>query len=126
MIAHRLSTVQNADLIFVMKEGHVAESGNHKELMNRESIYRQLVTLQMFKTHDESILSGTPFTTLYIVFCSGQLQLSYFRVSNFERPSLQPPPQNVYLSFSILYDTLMQCLFSSIDPPWYYECNPTD
>ncbi|XP_030843068.1 ATP-dependent translocase ABCB1 isoform X1 [Strongylocentrotus purpuratus] len=64
VIAHRLSTVQNADLIFVMKEGHVAESGNHKELMNRESIYRQLVTLQMFKKQDESILSDDDVRSL--------------------------------------------------------------
>ncbi|XP_063965443.1 ATP-dependent translocase ABCB1-like [Lytechinus pictus] len=55
VIAHRLSTVQNADLIIVIKEGHVAESGNHKELMNKESIYRQLVTLQMFKKRDDFI-----------------------------------------------------------------------
>ncbi|XP_072175319.1 ATP-dependent translocase ABCB1-like [Diadema setosum] len=57
VIAHRLSTVQNADVIFVVKEGRIVEKGNHKELMATESIYRQLVTLQMFKTADDSIIS---------------------------------------------------------------------
>ena len=58
VIAHRLSTVQSADVIFVIKEGRVAEYGNHKELMGRESIYRQLVTLQMFKKEQDIIPTG--------------------------------------------------------------------
>lgn len=42
VIAHRLSTVQNADLICVMKEGRIVETGRHLELIAREGEYAQL------------------------------------------------------------------------------------
>jgi ATP-binding cassette, subfamily B (MDR/TAP), member 1 len=47
LIAHRLSTVRNADTISVFKDGVIVENGRHEELMGRpESAYRQLVELQ--------------------------------------------------------------------------------
>jgi ABC-type multidrug transport system fused ATPase/permease subunit len=42
IIAHRLSTVQNADLIIVMDQGRAAEQGTHAELITGGSIYRRL------------------------------------------------------------------------------------
>ncbi len=42
MIAHRLSTVMNADRIFVMDDGKCIESGNHNELMNKNGLYRHM------------------------------------------------------------------------------------
>lgn len=47
IIAHRLSTVENADLIYVMKDGQVAESGTHDELMKRGQWYKELVYAQL-------------------------------------------------------------------------------
>lgn len=47
IIAHRLSTIQNADIIFVFDDGRVIEQGSHDELMNSDTIYRQLVVRQM-------------------------------------------------------------------------------
>ena len=46
VIAHRLSTVQDADRIIVMKFGEIIESGNHDELMERKGEYHQLRELQ--------------------------------------------------------------------------------
>ncbi len=46
VIAHRLSTVQNADLIVVMKKGEIVEQGTHEELIAMEGSYNNLVTLQ--------------------------------------------------------------------------------
>jgi len=47
VIAHRLSTVQNAHLICVMDDGHLVELGTHAELMARDGIYAKLATTQL-------------------------------------------------------------------------------
>ena len=43
LIAHRLSTVRNADIIAVMDSGVVKEAGSHEELMERKGMYYKLV-----------------------------------------------------------------------------------
>lgn len=43
VIAHRLSTIENANCIFVLDNGTVIESGTHEDLMERHSLYKQLV-----------------------------------------------------------------------------------
>ena len=45
-IAHRLSTVRQADLILVLEEGEVVQRGNHQELMEQEGLYRRLCQAQ--------------------------------------------------------------------------------
>jgi ATP-binding cassette subfamily B protein len=44
VIAHRLSTVRDADVIVVMRDGQIAEQGNHDELMAMRGLYYRLVT----------------------------------------------------------------------------------
>lgn len=46
VIAHRLSTIKNADEIIVLKEGQIEEKGTHKELMEKNGLYRQLYMKQ--------------------------------------------------------------------------------
>ena len=46
MIAHRLSTVRNADLILVVKNGKIVEQGNHSELLKKHGYYHELYTRQ--------------------------------------------------------------------------------
>jgi ATP-binding cassette subfamily B (MDR/TAP) protein 1 len=48
-IAHRLSTVQNADVIYVIDKGQVVESGDHESLMGKRGRYYELVSLQGLK-----------------------------------------------------------------------------
>ncbi|MEC9077840.1 MAG: hypothetical protein VX696_02565, partial [Pseudomonadota bacterium] len=46
VIAHRLSTVVNADRIYVMENGKVIETGTHSELLKRKGAYSKLYALQ--------------------------------------------------------------------------------
>lgn len=47
MIAHRLSTLKNADKLVVIEDGKMHECGTHKELIEKEGIYHKLYTLQL-------------------------------------------------------------------------------
>jgi len=53
MIAHRLSTVRNADTIAVVSEGHVVETGTHDELLAKQGNYYALVEAQKAKKKDD-------------------------------------------------------------------------
>ena len=46
IVAHRLSTIQNADVILVMKDGHIIEQGNHQELLEKNGFYAKLYNSQ--------------------------------------------------------------------------------
>jgi len=48
VIAHRLSTVKNADEIIVINEGEIVERGKHNELLSFNGVYKKLYDLQMF------------------------------------------------------------------------------
>lgn len=47
VVAHRLSTIRTADIIYGIKDGVVHECGTHDELMKRQGIYYQLVMNQV-------------------------------------------------------------------------------
>ena len=47
MIAHRLSTVRDADLIVVLERGRLVERGTHDELIDRRGLYYYLVGQQL-------------------------------------------------------------------------------
>jgi len=60
VIAHRLSTVQNADKIIVMHKGKVREMGTHQQLLAQRGIYYKLYQLQ-YKDQEISVpVQGTP------------------------------------------------------------------
>jgi len=46
MVAHRLSTVKNADKIFVLKKGELAETGTHEQLLALGGVYKGLYEAQ--------------------------------------------------------------------------------
>ncbi len=43
IVAHRLSTIQEADLILVMKDGNIIEQGRHRELLEKKGFYEELM-----------------------------------------------------------------------------------
>lgn len=47
IIAHRLQTIRNADLIIVLKDGEILEAGNHEQLLANKNLYYQMHTLQV-------------------------------------------------------------------------------
>lgn len=57
VIAHRLSSVRNADHILVLKDGEIAEQGSHTELMARDGTYREIFDLQL-RPQEEVLLDA--------------------------------------------------------------------
>lgn len=49
VVAHRLSTIQNADLIIVMRDGHILETGKHQELLAKGGFYAELYNSQFVR-----------------------------------------------------------------------------
>ena len=46
VVAHRLSTIRESDVILVMKDGHIIEQGNHEELLRKNGFYAKLYNSQ--------------------------------------------------------------------------------
>lgn len=47
VVAHRLSTIRNADVIAGFDKGEIVEQGTHSQLMEKQGVYHNLVTLQV-------------------------------------------------------------------------------
>jgi subfamily B ATP-binding cassette protein MsbA len=64
-IAHRLATVRNADVIFVMNDGVIVEQGTHGELLARDGLYARLYRMQFAGVRDgaRAPASAAAFTT---------------------------------------------------------------
>ena len=54
VVAHRLTTIRNADLIVALKDGKVNEMGTHEELMKRRGLYYGLVESQLAGKDEEA------------------------------------------------------------------------
>ncbi|KAJ3037366.1 Multidrug resistance protein 1 [Rhizophlyctis rosea] len=57
IVAHRLSTIRNADQIIVMHHGKIAEVGDHRSLVEKDGIYRKLVDMQQLVKKAEETAS---------------------------------------------------------------------
>lgn len=53
IVAHRLSTIENADKIIVLDHGTIVEQGTHRELLKRNGLYSQLVNKQLHAKVDD-------------------------------------------------------------------------
>jgi subfamily B ATP-binding cassette protein MsbA len=60
MIAHRLSTVRNADLIYVLDHGRVVETGSHAELTAAGGLYARLWAMQTADDEEPAAMAAEP------------------------------------------------------------------
>ena len=60
VIAHRLTTIQEADRIFVLNKGRIVEAGTHTALMQRDGLYRHLYTLRMVEWETDPLTPNVP------------------------------------------------------------------
>ena len=60
-IAHRLSTLKNADRLFVLEEGRIAETGTHKELIEKNGIYASLLKAQQEMAAANTTIDASDF-----------------------------------------------------------------
>ena len=60
VIAHRLSTVRNSDVILVVKDGRIVEQGKHQELLDKRGYYFRLYTRQYEDEAISALLDGAP------------------------------------------------------------------
>lgn len=54
IVAHRLSTIREADVILVMRDGHIVEQGNHQELLQKGGFYKTLYDSQFAAAKEET------------------------------------------------------------------------
>ena len=65
VVAHRLSTIRNADVIISLEDGRVAEKGTHSELMKKGGLYYNLVTAQTIGKEETMQRQGTNYNNWY-------------------------------------------------------------
>ena len=58
IVAHRLSTIKNADRILVIDQGEILEQGNHEELLKKRGHYYELYTNQFVEEAGREVLKG--------------------------------------------------------------------
>jgi ATP-binding cassette subfamily B protein len=73
LIAHRISTIQNADIIMVLEDGEAKEIGNHETLMQLNGIYRDMFEKQQLEAAQNSVITNASAESKRTVKKGGRL-----------------------------------------------------
>jgi ABC-type multidrug transport system fused ATPase/permease subunit len=106
VIAHRLSTVKNADLIVVMASGDVVEQGQHDQLIVNDGVYANLVKTQSLKTRVETDVTSKIDTVELKRSTDVPAQQSGVQVLKLNDDSAQDKASDVIADFKIDYSRL--------------------
>lgn len=88
VIAHRLTTIQDADRIYVMSNGEVAEYGNHSELLDRHGKYEALVKIQLSQHEEEERKKKVEELDMVKIEKSNFKKASFSRLTETESPMI--------------------------------------
>lgn len=79
-VAHRLATIQKADIIYVLGEGKVLEKGNHHELLRKKGVYWHMVShlIKVFLKSRMVMLTGKQFNSAIIRPLTGDVVSVYW------------------------------------------------
>ncbi|KAK7360894.1 hypothetical protein VNO77_02911 [Canavalia gladiata] len=123
IVAHRLSTIRNADMIAVIEGGKIMEIGNHEELIsNPNSVYASLVQIQ-----ETTVLQGHPSMDPYLGGSSRHLGESSSHATSF-RGSFRSDKESTSRGFvdgaenvgNSRHAIPARRLYSMIGPDWFY------
>jgi len=85
IVAHRLSTIKNADVIVGVEHGRVIERGTHDDLMTKAGVYFTLVTLQTAGSKKSEEKEGPTVKSLIVDLLGGGPEVSLEHVTNFSK-----------------------------------------
>lgn len=97
IVAHRLSTIQNADKIIVLENGQVAEMGSHEELLKRGGNYASLVSLQVSEQSKTPSTEGLNENLLVSSFRGFSKDCNYQQETEMTKADPLPNNQNEVL-----------------------------
>ena len=93
IVAHRLTTIENADLIYVLDKGKILEKGNHQELLKNNGLYKKLIIpfilifKRLFTSYLNHIFLSFGFTSKYntnsIKYIKYNYNIRYFKSYRF-------------------------------------------
>lgn len=70
LIAHRMSTIVNADMIAVVENGQVTETGTHRSLLQTSDFYNRLYSMQNLRPIDDSRLVTKNLSWFHLKSCA--------------------------------------------------------
>ncbi|VDO37314.1 unnamed protein product [Haemonchus placei] len=117
VVAHRLSTIRNADRIIAIKDGEVVEVGTHDELMARKGLYHELVNSQVFVDVDGGKLikktlrtiRRKPKRTWTFIFSEleeeGAVRANLIKIFRYARPEWP------FITIAVLSSVVQGCVF---------------